>query len=76
MAFFWTLKCTFGVSGFRGSVAGRGDCNISLKVQTQEHRDERRHKRPILVNLDQVLLPDMSVTIVTYFDYLFSKEAT
>ena len=24
---FRTLKCTFGVSGFRGSVAGRGVCN-------------------------------------------------
>ena len=26
MAFFG-LKCTFGVSGFRGSVAGQGVCN-------------------------------------------------
>ena len=26
MAFFWTLKCTFGVSGFRGSEGGPGDC--------------------------------------------------
>ena len=35
-AYFWggvengifrTLKCTFGVSGFRGSVAGQGVCN-------------------------------------------------
>ena len=25
---FRTLKCTFGVSGFRGSVAGRGVCKI------------------------------------------------
>ena len=24
---FRTLKCTFGVLGFRGSVVGRGDCN-------------------------------------------------
>ena len=24
---FRTLRCTFGVLGFRGSVAGRGDCN-------------------------------------------------
>ena len=28
---FRTFKCTFGVSGFRGSVAGRGDCNPSIK---------------------------------------------
>ena len=26
MAFFGLLKCTFGVSGFRSSVAGRGIC--------------------------------------------------
>ena len=24
MAFFWTLKCTFGVLGFWGSVGGQG----------------------------------------------------
>ena len=27
-----TLKCTFGVSGFRGSVAGRGVCNARCKA--------------------------------------------
>ena len=31
------LKCSFGVSGFRGSVAGQGDCNT---------RDETRFATP------------------------------
>ena len=27
---FSEFKCTFGVSGFQGSVAGRGDCNTGV----------------------------------------------
>ena len=31
----WTLKCTFGVSGFRGSVGGPGDCNSRRSAFSQ-----------------------------------------
>ena len=32
---FRTLKCTFGVSGFRGSVEGPGDCQLEPKAETE-----------------------------------------
>ena len=36
---FRTLKCTFGVSGFRGSVGGPGDCRHGLQKQFPQHDD-------------------------------------
>ena len=34
---FRTLKCTFGVSGLRGSVAGRGDWNPIMTIMMNGH---------------------------------------
>ena len=37
---FRTLKCTFGVSGFRGSVAGRGVCNERAILGVEKDKGE------------------------------------